>query len=155
MKPIVRQGNAPPAWGRALIKAMGWSKHLKTQTALARKSGVAQSTIGRIIRGEVDPQSGNLQRLARALGMPLTALTRMAEDEEVQAGPVSVRVRGDAMCLTGGIDRALLQALTCRDDRKRAEQALESLRREESDSIERLHELVLAQQTDAPINRRA
>jgi hypothetical protein len=54
-KPIVRLGNAPPAWGRALIKAMGWSKHLKTQTALARRSGVAQSTIGRVVRGEVDP----------------------------------------------------------------------------------------------------
>jgi DNA-binding XRE family transcriptional regulator len=57
MKPNVRLGNALPAWGRALIKAMGWSRHLKTQAALARKSGVAQATIGRITRGEVDPQS--------------------------------------------------------------------------------------------------
>ena len=43
---------------------------------------MAQSTIGRILRGEVDPQSGNLHRLARALGMPLTALARMAEEAE-------------------------------------------------------------------------
>ena len=50
-----RHHAAPPAWGRALIEAMGLSKHLKTQTALARRSGVAQTTIGRILRGEVDP----------------------------------------------------------------------------------------------------
>ena len=77
------------AWGRALKNAMESSKHLKTQTALARRSGVPQSTIGRILHGEVDPQSGNLHLLARALGMPLTALARMAEDAGIQAGPVT------------------------------------------------------------------
>jgi transcriptional regulator with XRE-family HTH domain len=144
-----RQHAVPPSWGRALIKAMGWSKHLKTQTALARRSGVAQSTIGRILRGEVDPQSGNLHRLARALGMPLTALAHMVEDGEMQAAPaiVSERVGGDAMCPTEEIDHALVQALACREDRKHGEQALESLRCKENDAIERLQELVRAQQT--------
>ena len=49
------------------------------------------------------------------------------------------------------IDRALLQALVCREDRKRGEQALESLRRKENDAIERLQEFV-RQQKDATIN---
>jgi hypothetical protein len=40
------------------------------------------------------------------------------------------------------IDRALRQALACHEDRKRGEQALESLRRKETDAIERLQELV-------------
>ena len=42
------------------------------------------------------------------------------------------------MDLTEEIDRALLQALASRDDRKRSEQVLESLRRKENESIERL-----------------
>jgi hypothetical protein len=46
------------------------------------------------------------------------------------------------MNTSGEIDRALLQALACREDRKRGEQALESLRRQENDAIERLQELV-------------
>jgi hypothetical protein len=46
------------------------------------------------------------------------------------------------------IDRALLQALACREDRKRCEKVLESLRRKENDAIERLEELVRAQGVD-------
>jgi hypothetical protein len=42
--------------------------------------------------------------------------------------------------------RALLQALECREDRKRGEHALESLRRKENDAIERLQKLVRAHQ---------
>ena len=40
------------------------------------------------------------------------------------------------------IERALLQALACRDDRKRAEVVLEALRRKENDAIEHLKSLV-------------
>jgi len=43
------------------------------------------------------------------------------------------------------IDHALLQALVCREDRKRGEQTLE--KRKEDDAVERLQELVRAQQT--------
>ena len=46
------------------------------------------------------------------------------------------------MSLSGDVERALLQALACRDDRKRAEQALEVLWRKENDAIEFLTELV-------------
>ena len=146
--PVMMRRAAPPAWGRALMKAMGWSKHLKTQTALARRSGVPQSTIGRILRGEVDPQSGNLHRLSRALGMRLTELARLAEDSEMHAGPTAVSepVGDDATYLTEKIDHALLEALKCREDRKHGEQTLESLRRKENDAIERLQGLVRAQQ---------
>ena len=49
------------------------------------------------------------------------------------------------MSISEEIDRALLQALACRDDRKRGEQALESLRRKENDAIDRLQELVRSQ----------
>lgn len=94
---------------------------------------MAQSTIGRIPRGEVDPQSGTLDRLARALDMPLTALVRIADDVETHVGPaiLSEPVGGDATWLTGEIDRTLLKALACREDRKRGEQALKSLHHKE------------------------
>ncbi len=44
------------------------------------------------------------------------------------------------------IERALLQALACRDDRKRAEQALDTLRLKEHNAIEHLQKLVHTQQ---------
>jgi hypothetical protein len=50
--------------------------------------------------------------------------------------------------MTEEIDRALRQALACREDRKRSEQALESLRRKENEAIERLQALVRAQGAD-------
>jgi SOS-response transcriptional repressor LexA len=72
-------------WTRAVAKVMASSKDLKTQTALAKKSGVAQSTIGRILRGEVNPQSGNLERIARAFSMSLAKLAEMGQE----GGPVA------------------------------------------------------------------
>ena len=42
------------------------------------------------------------------------------------------------------IERALMLVLARRDDRKRAEQNLESLRRQENDAVERLQTLVRA-----------
>jgi transcriptional regulator with XRE-family HTH domain len=52
---------------------------LSTQQALARRSGVAQSTIGRILRGEVDPQADSLHRMAAALGIPIGRLFNQAQ----------------------------------------------------------------------------
>lgn len=40
------------------------------------------------------------------------------------------------------IDRALSQALACREDRKRAQATLDTLRRKEEDAIEHLQEMV-------------
>jgi hypothetical protein len=40
------------------------------------------------------------------------------------------------------IERALQQALACREDRKRAQAALEALRRKEEEAIERLQALI-------------
>ena len=57
---------------------MASSRHCKTQMALASKSGVAQSTIGRILRSEVNPQTDTMAFLAEALGMPLQTLATAA-----------------------------------------------------------------------------
>jgi transcriptional regulator with XRE-family HTH domain len=58
-------------WGQTLAQHMATSRDCKTQGALARKSGVAQSTIGRILRGETNPQTATMSYLAEALGKPI------------------------------------------------------------------------------------
>jgi len=74
-------------WARAVAKVMASSKDLKTQTALAKKSGVAQSTIGRILRREVNPRSESLERVAEAFSMSLAQLAEMGQEGEPVAEP--------------------------------------------------------------------
>jgi|GEM_PF-788305 len=76
-------------WTRAVAKSMAASRELRTQTALAKRSGVAQSTIGRILRGEVNPQSGNLERIARALGMSLAQLAEIGQEGDPSVEPTA------------------------------------------------------------------
>jgi XRE family transcriptional regulator, regulator of sulfur utilization len=45
-----------------------------SQTELAEAAGVTNSAISDYERGKVDPQSQTLQKLVRALGLPLSAL---------------------------------------------------------------------------------
>jgi phage repressor protein C with HTH and peptisase S24 domain len=80
---VAKRKHTPrPGWGRAIRSLMSSSRHLRTQTALARKSGVASSTISRILREEVDPQSDNLERLALSFGMSYSTLAAIAEGVE-------------------------------------------------------------------------
>lgn len=72
---VAKQKLAPdPELGRALREAMAAHPELSTQAALARKTGLSQSTISRMRRGEVVPQSDNLLRVAEALGVPVASL---------------------------------------------------------------------------------
>jgi len=66
-------------WGRAIAQLMKSHPLLSSQSALARQSGVPQSTIGRILRSEVDPHSANLERIAQAFGLTYSALTHLAD----------------------------------------------------------------------------
>jgi transcriptional regulator with XRE-family HTH domain len=45
-----------------------------TQIALAKKAGVHEMTISRLERGDRQPSMALLQRLAKALGVPVTEL---------------------------------------------------------------------------------
>lgn len=72
-----------------------------TQRSLADRTGVPQSTIGRIEARLVDPRVGTLDRLLRACG------------EELDAVPV----RGL------GVDRTMMQAALRRTPRERIEDA--------------------------------
>lgn len=77
-------------WTRALSMVMASRNDLRTQTALAKRSGIAQSTIGRILRGEVNPQSGNLERIAMTFGLSLAELAQMGQEGGPPAEPIDV-----------------------------------------------------------------
>lgn len=66
--------------GDNLARLMEAHPHIKTQTALAAASGVAQSTIGRILRKEAVPGAENVQRLAEALGATVQELYGHEQD---------------------------------------------------------------------------
>jgi transcriptional regulator with XRE-family HTH domain len=54
---------------KRLRKAKGF-----TQEALARAAGVSLAYIGRLETGHHDPKLSTLRKLAKALGVPVTAL---------------------------------------------------------------------------------
>ena len=56
-----------PDIGRRIKDLMESNPNLQSQAALARKSGVDQTTIGRVIRGEVDTSAEILKRLYSSL----------------------------------------------------------------------------------------
>ena len=77
-------------WSRAVTTVMALNKDLKTQTDIAKKSGVAQTTIGRILRREVDPQSGNLELIAKAFSLSLAELAEMGQEGEPATDPTDL-----------------------------------------------------------------
>jgi len=97
----------------------------KTQASLAKRSGVAQSTIGRILRGEVCPQAGTASYLAQGLGIPLEALM--------------AAIQGDG--LSSEVSLALSKTVEVRFGRRCIEKALETLQREQTDTFHKLETL--------------
>ena len=71
----------------ALARAMAAHPHIKTQTALAGESGVAQSTVGRVLRAEAIPGAKVLEALAKALGISVEQLLDGGE-QRVAVRPV-------------------------------------------------------------------
>jgi SOS-response transcriptional repressor LexA len=123
-----RKHTPKPGWSRAIAGLMASSRYLKTQTALARKSGVAQSTIGRILRGEVNPQSENLERLATSFGMSYSTLAAIAEGEEPGSG--------SAENLPPGRTPRLVPLLSLAQAAKSAEAVFPNYARDATDWIE-------------------
>ncbi|MEW5249392.1 LexA family protein [Microbulbifer sp. 2201CG32-9] len=58
-----------------LRRAMNESSALSSQAALAKRSGVGQTTIGRILRAEVDARTETLEALATTLGKSVAYFT--------------------------------------------------------------------------------
>ena len=104
-------------WGRALARLMASSRDCQTQCALARKSGISQSNIGRILRGEVDPQIGTMTFLAVALGTTLKT-THVEVDAQGES-----RVQRLAVQAVQALDRVI-------DQLEDAQRQLERFRKE-------------------------
>jgi SOS-response transcriptional repressor LexA len=67
---VVKKRNTPrPDMGKRLEAAMESSADCQTQTALANKAQVSQSTVGRLLKGLVNSQSDTLQKICSALGI--------------------------------------------------------------------------------------
>ncbi len=71
MLPVRKQSKSKDFAGR--LKALR-SQHSWTQTELAEKSGLTQSTISAMESGKFVPTSESLEKLAKALGVPLEEL---------------------------------------------------------------------------------
>jgi transcriptional regulator with XRE-family HTH domain len=75
-KPKAKRRPVQSRWSRALAVRMASSRDCRTQDALAKKAGVSQSTIGRILRGDVRPLTSTVILLAKALEIPVETLFR-------------------------------------------------------------------------------
>lgn len=78
---------------RNLADFMQKSPDLKTQGALHRKSTVAQATIGRILRCEVDATVDTVDKLARAFGLDGWILLHPKPDLKAHEGEFYAKLR--------------------------------------------------------------
>jgi DNA-binding Xre family transcriptional regulator len=60
--------------GTRIQKAMEAHPKLKTQAKLADKSGIAQSSLSKVLQGDTDPAAGTLLAIADALGVSILSL---------------------------------------------------------------------------------
>jgi len=88
-----------PNVGSNIAYLMSSHIELSSQPAVAKRTGIAQTTIGRIIRGESNPVAENLRRIASAFGVDVDSLylpphefVRLAEGK----GPIGLLSRGMA-----------------------------------------------------------
>lgn len=63
-----------PNVGQNLALLISVHPELNSQPVLAKKSQVGQTTIGRIVRGEVDPQASNLRKICAAFDIDVGTL---------------------------------------------------------------------------------
>lgn len=72
---MAKQKVAPdPNVGRNIAALMAAHTLLSSQPALAKRTGIAQSTIGRILRSESNPSSEYLRKIADAFGVDVGTL---------------------------------------------------------------------------------
>ena len=72
-----------------------------TLEVLADRSGLPMETLSRIERRRIAPSIRSLERVARGLGVPLTALLSEEAVEVVSAEGIPPEVRGIALRLAG------------------------------------------------------
>jgi transcriptional regulator with XRE-family HTH domain len=116
--------------GSALKRFMAASRDCKTQLALAKKSGVGQSTIGRILRGEGATQRSTVSLLVEALGITSEEFWGAAEGD----APVRREPRED------WVADGALHVQACQVARRRAGRGLKELWQEEDQALQVLEQ---------------
>lgn len=115
---MAKPKNSRPDIGRRLRGFMKNSNGLRTQAALSVRSGVAQSTISRLLNHGADPGIATLDKLARALGRQVAELTGelthspglLSGDGKIQPGQASQSARIDPdMLIAADEDLELLE----------------------------------------------
>ncbi len=71
------------------IRDVRWD-HRLNQSELARRAGIAQNTLSRIELGLHTPSLATLEKLARAMGVPVEDLLR---EGDKQTAPLTVALR--------------------------------------------------------------
>lgn len=96
----------------ANLKAWMNESELSTQSELSKKSGVAQSHISRILRGESDPTTDMLDALAKAFGRSAEDIVK--ETTTPRASPEVVELERTVHQLTasGKLSAAEIKAMT-------------------------------------------
>lgn len=75
----MKKENPKEVVGRKLTELMEAFPDMGTQQKLAQRTGIGQTTIGRIRRGEVNATADNIKRIADAFGVPVSFLYDDAE----------------------------------------------------------------------------
>jgi len=108
---------------KALKHFMATSEKYNTQVALARRSGVPQSTIGRILRAEVATQTATISLLIQALGIMPMEFWQVAQGDRPKKGDRVPELASEVMS----------KVLMARGSRRRAEEALAALWQRENE----------------------
>ena len=93
--------------GKNLHFLMKENHNLRSQTQVAQRTGMSQSSIGRILRGEVNPSAAALNRIAEEFGVDVGDL--YLEHEVFAEKHMSPRMR-DLKAITGAIDKFATEA---------------------------------------------
>lgn len=96
---------------RQLELAMKESADLKSQAALARRSGIGQTTIGRILRCEVDAQIDTLNTLAKSLGKNVSDFTGGAYHSQINEKAAPYQANTYQAAQISKAQKALLERL--------------------------------------------
>ena len=88
--------------GKNLHFLMKENHNLRSQTQVAQRTGMSQSSIGRILRGEVNPSAAALNRIAEEFGVDVGDL--YLEHDVFAEKHMSPRTR-DLHALSGAIDK--------------------------------------------------
>lgn len=93
---MAKQRVAPdPNVGRNIASLMSWHPSLGSQPALAKRTGIAQSTIGRILRSESNASSEYLRKIADAYGVDVGLLHYNEERFQFLVRNGQTRVQGE------------------------------------------------------------